>query len=115
MSLFYGINGTLFAFVLLQPQQVLEQEVLSINQHRVTGANATAVAQYARRSLIVVSDGGQIPVDQRLHDALPLFSIALCACAVGGNQGKTEQPSRDDCGCRRVPVPKMNAFVVQVV
>src|ERR1700688_611012 len=89
-SWFYETGGTLLAFVLSQSQQVLEQEVLSVNQHRVTGANATAVAQHSRRSLIIVSNGGQIPVDQRLHYAFPLFSIALCARSVGGNQGETE-------------------------
>ena len=63
MSWFHGIIGTL-AFVLLQPQQILKQEVLSVDQHRITGANATAVTQHSRWSLIIVSDRSQIPVDQ---------------------------------------------------
>src|SRR5258708_30166196 len=87
VSWFQRTSGTLRAFVLLQPQQILKQVVLSVDQHRIAGAKATAVAQDPRRRLIIVSDGSQIPVDQRLHDAFPYFPVTLGACPISFNNG----------------------------
>src|SRR5882762_4550516 len=115
MSRFHRTDGTLLTFVLLQPQQVFQQVVLSVDQHRIIGAEAAAMAQHPRRRWILVSDGGQIPVDQRLYDSFSRFPITPGACTLGGYKGKTEQPSSDNGGCRRVPVSKMDALVVKVV
>src|SRR5215470_6291614 len=76
--------------VLIEPEQVFQQEVLSVDQHGVAGTHATAVTQYSGRRRVAFSNWREVPIDQRLHDALAGFSIKLSASSVRSNRGKPE-------------------------
>src|SRR5260370_8562754 len=101
--------------MLLEPKQVFQQVILSIDQHRIIGTNAASMAQYSRGRAIAGSHRSQVQVDQRLYDAFARFSIARCPRGIPGYGGQAEDPAGDNRSRRRVPVAPMNASIVEAV
>src|SRR5882724_1433110 len=81
------------ALVFLKPNQIFQQVVLPIDEHRVMRTHAAPVSQNARRCLIVLSHWSQIAVNQRVNHPLARLSITDSLRGIFRRCRKSEQSS----------------------
>src|SRR5205085_5826964 len=97
--------------VLVEPQQRFEQVIVAVDQRAVVGARARSVAQHARRRLVVGRDGRQIPINERLRDALARAPIQSSARLVWRQLGQAQQSARDERGGRCITITKVYTLI----
>src|SRR5215813_12676228 len=70
--------------------------------------------QDSRRSGITPPRRREVPINQRLGDALALLAINVGFALVGNLLGQTEQPACDNYRGRTISISVMNALIVEV-
>ena len=70
--------------MVFEPQEILKQIVITVDQHAVVRPGARAMTQNTRRRFVVRADRRQIPIDQRLNNSLALAAVRFRAGLVGG-------------------------------